>query len=78
MMDPDLPEVEAPEPMPILPLFPLLVDPELKNRNPLTPLAPAFRLRMATAPLLVDVPSPLAKLSNPPVWTVLRPENNRT
>jgi hypothetical protein len=68
-----MPEVDAPEPMPILPLFPLLVDPELKYSDPLTPLEPEFRLRITTVPLLEAVPSPDEMRTTPPVCTMLRP-----
>ena len=40
----------------MLPVLPLLLVPVLKKRAPLTPLAPAFRLRITTAPLLDTEP----------------------
>jgi hypothetical protein len=65
--------VAAPEPSVNAPLFPLLALPDEKTSMPLTPNDPAFRLRMATNPLVVAVPSPLATDTAPPVFTVLRP-----
>jgi len=56
------------------PVLPLLDDPELKTNRPEAPFTPAFTLIKVTAPLVVAVPSPLAKLKLPPVFTVLRPE----
>ena len=57
------------------PLFPLLALPELNTSISLAPSKPALMLRMVTMPLLVAMPSPLAKLTAPPVSTVLRPAN---
>jgi hypothetical protein len=73
-MIPPRPDVEAPDPNINDPLFPLLAEPLLKISNPEMPLAPAFRDRIDTAPLLDPVPSPLAIIMRPPVFTVLRPE----
>jgi hypothetical protein len=50
-----------------------LDEPELKTSAPLTPVVPLFALRIVTTPLDVDVPSPLLRLTAPPVCTVLRP-----
>jgi hypothetical protein len=47
--------------------------PELKKSAPLAPAAPPFVDRIFTSPLEVALPSPLNKLSRPPVATVLRP-----
>ena len=57
----------------MLPLLPLLVDPELKNSDPLNPFVPAFSLRITTVPLLEAVPSPDEIRTTPPVCTMLRP-----
>ena len=57
----------------MLPLLPELEDPELKYSDPLTPLEPAFRLRITTMPLLEAVPSPDEIRTTPPVCTMLRP-----
>jgi hypothetical protein len=65
--------VAEPEPTKIAPLLPLLALPELKTSMPLLPASPAFVLRIVTMPLVVAVPSPLPKLTAPPVLTVLRP-----
>ena len=47
--------------------------PELNTSMPLTPLTPELADRMLTMPLDVAVPSPDARLTAPPVLTVLRP-----
>jgi hypothetical protein len=70
---PPRPSVAAPEPSLKAPLFPLLAEPELNTNIPLLPLPPALMLRMVTMPLDVPVPSPLDKLSAPPVFSELRP-----
>ncbi len=57
-------------------MLPLLDDPELNTSTPLDPAAPAFADRMNTDPLEEAVPSPLVNVSDPPVWTVLRPAIN--
>jgi len=57
----------------MLPLFPLTAVPLLKYNAPLEPATPLFVDRILMSPLLVAVPSPLAKLNRPPVLTVLRP-----
>jgi len=57
------------------PLLPLLVLPELNTSMPLLPALPEFKLRIVTMPLEVAVPSPLLRLTAPPVSTVLLPEN---
>ncbi|MEC8428447.1 MAG: hypothetical protein VXZ35_08475, partial [Pseudomonadota bacterium] len=75
---PPRPPVAAPEPRYRAPLFPLLADPELNTSRPLTPFVPAFALRIEITPLLVAVPSPLSKLSAPPVFTLLRPDSTLT
>jgi hypothetical protein len=71
--EPPLPFVAAPEPIHKEPLSPLLALPELNINAPLAPVAPAFKLRMDKIPLLEEVPSPVDKLSAPPVLTTLRP-----
>jgi len=53
--------------------LPLLALPLLKTNIPLTPEAPELILRMLIIPLVVAVPSPLARVKEPPVFTVLRP-----
>jgi len=53
--------------------LPLLAVPELKMSKPLTPLVPAFAVRMLSEPLVVDDPEPLAMLTEPPVMTLLVP-----
>ena len=55
------------------PELPVLAEPVLKISMPLTPLVPELMDRMVIAPLDVDVPSPVLRLTAPPVWTVLRP-----
>ena len=55
--------------------MPLLAEPELNTSRPLTPVVPAFALRIEITPLLVAVPSPLSILTDPPVGAVLRPES---
>jgi hypothetical protein len=46
----------------------------LKIKKPLAPDDPAFIVEIETVPLVLAVPSPLAKDKLPPVLTVLRPE----
>jgi hypothetical protein len=70
--------VAAPVPIQICPLLPLLEEPALKISMPDAPAVPAFELRMVTMPLDEAVPSPLDKLSAPPVLAVLRPEKTCT
>jgi hypothetical protein len=65
--------VADPVPTVIEPLLPLLVLPELKTSMPLVPAKPEFVLRIVTIPLEVAVPSPLLRLTAPPVSTVARP-----
>ena len=59
--------------MKMFPELPSLLVPVLKNSDPLTPAAPEFKLRITTAPLDVEVPSPDEMRTAPPVLTVLRP-----
>ena len=66
-----MPAVAAPEPIEIDPLLPELLVPELNNNTPLTPVAPAFALRIVIAPLLVAMPAPPTTPTAPPVWIVL-------
>ena len=47
--------------------------PELNTSMPLTPSVPAFADRIVTTPLDVAVPSPVPMLTDPPVFTALRP-----
>jgi len=70
---PPRPLVAAPEPSHTCPLLPLEVLPVLKTSEPDAPFEPALVVRKKTEPLLVAVPSPLDRLSRPPVLTVLRP-----
>jgi len=58
--------------------LPVFEVPELKYNAPLDPPTPLFVDRITTAPLVEAVPSPLTKLSRPPVCTVLRPAITRT
>jgi hypothetical protein len=76
--DPERPPVAVPEPIMMLPLFPRLLDPVLKYSDPVAPLAPEFRLRMTTAPLVEAVPSPDEMRTAPPVTAVLRPAFTKT
>ena len=71
--EPLRPSVAAPVPRAIAPELPELVVPVLNTSIPLTPAVPAFELRIATTPDDVAVPSPEPMLSDPPVFTVLRP-----
>ena len=64
---PPRPPVDTPDPRYRAPLFPSLAEPELNTSRPLAPVAPEFALRTAITPLLVDVPSPLSMLTDPPV-----------
>lgn len=66
---PPLPPVEAPDPIEIEPVVPELEVPELNCRYPLTPLSPAFAVRMVMAPLLEAEPYPLRMTILPPVAT---------
>jgi len=61
-----------------LPVFPELLDPELKYNDPLAPFVPAFKLRITTTPLVDAVPSPDEMRMTPPVNNVLRPEDTYT
>jgi hypothetical protein len=65
--------VDTPVPTSIAPELPVLAEPVLKMSMPLTPLVPELMDRMVIAPLDVEVPSPVLRLTAPPVWTVLRP-----
>jgi hypothetical protein len=56
-----------------LPEVPELEVPELNVNKPLTPSVPWIAERMSMAPLEVDPPSPLVKVTAPPVRTVLSP-----
>jgi hypothetical protein len=60
------------------PELPPLLEPVLKNNEPLTPSLPAFKLRMITFPLVVAVPSPDEMRTAPPVFAVLRPAFTKT
>jgi hypothetical protein len=68
---PALPSVAAPVPRKMAPEEPEFDVPELNESRPLTPLSPAFEVRIVIAPLVLAIPWPLAKLMAPPVWTVL-------
>ena len=70
---PARPPVAAPVPIRMSPVLPSLLDPVLKYNDPLMPAAPAFKLRITTAPLDDPVPSPDDTRTAPPVFTVLRP-----
>jgi len=64
---PARPPVATPEPIDTAPELPLLLEPVLKNNEPLTPNLPAFKLRITTLPLVVAVPSPDEMRTTPPV-----------
>ena len=68
---PDFPPVAAPVPMEIEPELPELDVPELNTSTPLTPVAPAFALRIVIAPLELATPAPELTPTAPPVCTVL-------
>jgi hypothetical protein len=72
---PPRPAVAAAVPSISAPLLPVLELPELNTSAPLAPVVPEFALRIVTTPLDVDVPSPLLRLTAPPVCTVLRPDD---
>merc|ERR1740138_178641 len=75
---PPRPPPTLPEPTNSAPLLPLFDEPELNTSRPLTPDVPAFAVRIEITPLLVAVPSPLSRLSAPPLCTVLRPDRTLT
>ena len=54
-----MPATASPLPSITLPLEPLDAVPELKLKAPLFPAAPAFSVRITTAPLLLALPYPL-------------------
>jgi len=66
-IEPPLPPEDDPDPMYKAPLFPRLAAPELKTSTPLTPLVPAFDVRIRNSPLLVEDPDPLTNVRTPPV-----------
>jgi hypothetical protein len=66
-MSPPLPKVAAPDEKTIDPDDPKLVVPDVKVNEPLTPLVPAFTVCIVTAPLVLDVPYPVAHAIAPPV-----------
>ena len=68
------PVVAAALPMRIVPVLPPQAEPELKTSAPLVPWAPELAVWITMVPLLVCVPSPLAKESPPPLAAVLRPD----
>jgi hypothetical protein len=72
-MAPARPNVATPVPRYMAPLLLDWAVPVLKKSAPLAPFAPPFVDRIFTSPLVVAVPSPLTRLSRPPVRTVLRP-----
>jgi len=72
-IDPPRPPDEEPDPIYKPPLLPLLAVPELNTSNPLTPLVPAFDVRILNAPLLDLDPKPVAILKLPPVTSLLSP-----
>jgi hypothetical protein len=53
-----------------LPLFPSLVEPELKLSRPDTPLSPELTVLTVMEPLDVDEPVPLLKATAPPEFDV--------
>jgi hypothetical protein len=56
------------------PLAPALVVPDVNDSDPLTPTVPAFALLTEREPLEVATPSPLFKVSAPPVCELLEPD----
>merc|ERR1711991_46586 len=70
---PPRPAVAAPVPSSMAPLLPDTALPLLKISMPLTPDVPELIDRIVIAPLDVDVPSPDARCTPPPVCTALRP-----
>lgn len=66
----------VPVPIIMLPVFPELLDPELKKSEPLAPFVPAFKLRITTFPLVDAVPSPDEIRAAPPVAAVLEKRKN--
>ena len=71
---PDLPVVDAAEPIEIDPLVPELAVPELKDSSPDAPLWPALDDAIVTTPLVLAIPCPLTTPTAPPVCTVLWPD----
>jgi len=74
LTSPPRPAVAAPLPKYNAPLLPVFEVPDENTNIPLPPAAPEFAVRIMIMPLEVEVPSPEAMLSTPPVFTVLRPE----
>ena len=68
-----MPPVPAPEPIEMEPEVPELDVPELKTSTPLTPVSPAFDVRIVIAPLEAALLEPLARAIAPPVATPLSP-----
>jgi len=73
-IDPPRPPDDDPEPTYKAPLLPRLAVPELNTSKPLTPLVPAFAVRILRSPLLVLDPEPLTSVIIPPVKRLLRPD----
>ena len=71
---PDLPVVDAAEPIEIDPVVPELAVPELKASRPEAPSWPALDDAIVIAPLVLAMPCPLITPTAPPVCTVLWPE----
>ena len=69
---------QRPSPTYSAPLLPSTRCARAEHQRPLAPSAPEFALRIEITPLLVAVPSPLSRLSAPPVCTVLRPDSTLT
>jgi hypothetical protein len=66
-MAPALPEVDAPVPIAMYPLFPLLEVPELKDNSPLGACFPEFGDLIVIDPLVALREYPLKSCTKPPV-----------
>jgi hypothetical protein len=70
---PPRPTVEMPDPMEIVPESDEEVVPEENVSRPEAPPAPAFEVRTRIEPDVEAVPSPLSRVTWPPVWVTERP-----
>jgi hypothetical protein len=76
---PAVPSVAEPVRIVIIPELPFVtVFPDVKDREPETPLPPASAVRMLNAPLDVARPYPVMREIDPPVILVLWPEDTAT
>lgn len=71
---PARPPVATPEPIHTVPLFPVLLDPELNDIHPPVPPVPALALDTDTQPELVTTPSPPITRITPPERIEARPD----